>query len=241
MYEFSSRIRYSETDSEGKLSLMALLDYFQDASTFHSEELGVGVDYLEENHLAWVLSAWQIVTQRFPKFGEEVIIGTFPYEFKGVMGGRNFYMKDADGSMIARANSLWTLVDVQDNRLVRPTQKMLSAYTLEPKLEMEYAPRKIRIPEADQTGVVCFREEDIIVRAHHLDTNHHVNNGQFIRMAMSCLPENVSVVQMRAEYKKQAFLGDVLKPYMVREEDKYIISLRDLEDKPYVNAEFTVL
>lgn len=241
MYEFSGRIRYSETDSEGYLSLVSLLDYFQDASSFHSEELGVGVSYLKENHIAWVLSAWQIVVERFPKFGEEVVVGTFPYEFKGALGGRNFYMKDASGRMIAWANSLWSLVDLQSMRLVRLTEKLLSAYVLEPKLEMEYASRKISVPEATEEGISCFQGKEITVRAHHLDTNHHVNNGQFIRMAMSCLPEGVSVAQMRAEYKKQAFLGDVIKPFVVREDDRYIVSLRDAQDKPYVNVEFTVL
>ena len=34
MYAFDSRIRYSETDSEGYLTLDALLNYFQDCSTF---------------------------------------------------------------------------------------------------------------------------------------------------------------------------------------------------------------
>ena len=42
-YEFTSRIRYSETDTNGNLSLEALMNYFQDASTFQSEELGVGL------------------------------------------------------------------------------------------------------------------------------------------------------------------------------------------------------
>ena len=48
MFEFTSKVRYSETDSEGKLSLPALLDYFQDSSTFQSEELGLGIEYTKD-------------------------------------------------------------------------------------------------------------------------------------------------------------------------------------------------
>ena len=73
MYQFNGRIRYSEVDSEGKLSLESLLDYFQDCSTFHSEDLGLGVEYLKEKHMAWVLSAWQIVVERYPKLCERVV------------------------------------------------------------------------------------------------------------------------------------------------------------------------
>ena len=34
MYTFDSRVRYSETGEDGLLSLPAIVDYFQDASTF---------------------------------------------------------------------------------------------------------------------------------------------------------------------------------------------------------------
>ena len=42
MYTFDSRVRYSETDSGGKLTMASLINYFQDCSTFQAEELGVG-------------------------------------------------------------------------------------------------------------------------------------------------------------------------------------------------------
>ena len=57
MYSFNSRIRYSELDETGRLRLESLLDYFQDCSTFHSEDIGLGVDYLKERHLGDVLLA----------------------------------------------------------------------------------------------------------------------------------------------------------------------------------------
>lgn len=44
--------------------------------------------------------------------------------------------------------------------------------------------------------------------------------------------------QMRAEYKKQAFLEDVLHPYVVQTENGYIICLQDEEGRPYVSVEF---
>lgn len=232
MYSFDSRIRYSETDSEGKLTLPALLNYFQDSSTFHSEDLGVGLAYNQELHLAWVLSAWQIVVDRFPYMGERVTIGTFPYEFKAFIGMRNFFLLGEDGSYIARANSVWTLLDVEAGKPTLPTKKMLDSYVLSEKLPMDYASRKIAIPDG---GDIV---DPIIVKKHHLDTNHHVNNVQYISIAMDYLPEKFVVTQMRAEYKKQAYLDDVFYPYIVRTEDGYVISLLDESEKPYVSVEF---
>ena len=52
MYSFDSRVRYSEVDDQGKLTFTSMIDYFQDCSSFHSEDVGVGIDYLKEAHIA---------------------------------------------------------------------------------------------------------------------------------------------------------------------------------------------
>ena len=259
-YTFESRIRYSETDREGNLTLAALLNYFQDASTFQSEDLGLGISYTKERNLAWVLSSWQIVVNRFPKMGEKVIVGTFPTDFKAFLGERNFYLLDEKGEYLAMANTLWILLRMDTGKPSLPTEEMLAKYTLEEKLAMEYAPRRINIPE----GGICG--EAIVVKKHHLDTNHHVNNGQYVSLAMEYLPENFTITQMRAEYKKQAFLDDVMHPCVVKISDGYedgadgnpgkrveadgeqsvncegstgyVIALSDSEGKPYAVVEF---
>ena len=86
MYNYQSRIRYSELDETGHLKIESLLDYFQDCSTFHSEDLGLGVEYVQDRHMVWVMSSWQMVVERYPKLGEEVTIGTATYKFKGFIG-----------------------------------------------------------------------------------------------------------------------------------------------------------
>ena len=56
MYSFDSRVRYSEVGEDKKLTLDGIINYFQDSSTFQSEELEIGVDMLEKLHRVWVLS-----------------------------------------------------------------------------------------------------------------------------------------------------------------------------------------
>jgi hypothetical protein len=43
LYTFTSKIRYSEIDETGRLSVPAAIDYLQDASTFHAESVGQGL------------------------------------------------------------------------------------------------------------------------------------------------------------------------------------------------------
>lgn len=233
MYTFGSRIRYSETDSEGRLTMASLLNYFQDCSTFHSEDVGLGVGYFKEAHQVWVLSSWQIVVNRYPDLCEHVMIGTQPYDMKGFLGYRNFAMMTEDGEYLAKANSIWSLLDLDRGKPVPVSGEMAQKYGIGEKLDMEYAPRKIVVPEGGVSG------ETIVVKQHHLDTNHHVNNGQFVNMAMEFLPKDFAIGQLRAEYKKQAFLDDVLLPYVAIDENKVVISLTDEKGAPYVVTEFS--
>jgi len=237
MYTFETRIRYSETNKEGILTLESLLDYFQDCSTFHSEDLGVGMKYLKEKNMVWVLSSWQIEVERFPELAEMVTVGTFPYEFKGCFGYRNFFMQDKDGVYLAKANTLWTILHTENFRPAHPTEDMIGKYELHEKLPMNYAGRKIGVPTEGEN------RQCIKVMPWHLDSNNHVNNVQYIRMASSFLPENFSVKGMRAEYKKQAYLGDVLCPFVAGRQtedggENVVVSLRDGNGNAYVNVEF---
>lgn len=97
MYIFESRVRYSEVTKEQTLDLYAILNYFQDCSNFQSADLGVGVQYLTERSRAWLLSAWQVELIHLPRLFDPIIIGTWPYDFKGVYGYRNFILCDRKG------------------------------------------------------------------------------------------------------------------------------------------------
>lgn len=232
MYTFESRIRYSETDCGGKLTLGGLLNYFQDCSTFQSEEVGQGISYMKEKKKAWVLASWQIAALRYPKLGERVTIGTLPYKFRHYMGFRNFFMLDAEGNYLAKANSLWTLIDLETGKPVEPLPEMLEAYKTEERIDMEYADRRIAVPQGGSSP------ESVKVEKHMLDTNHHVNNGQYVAIAEGFLPEGLTVRQIRVEYKKQAFLGDVFLPRLNRSGNLYIISLENREGGAYAIVEF---
>ena len=232
MYKFDSRIRYSETDSEGNLTMMALLNYFQDCSTFQSEDAGVGIRYCLDRDLVWVLNSWQIVPIRLPKLGEKVTIATCPYDFQKFMGYRNFMMFDEAGNYLAKANSIWSLINLKTGRFEMPDDNMLKGYPVEERITMDYAGRKISVPAGGET------KEPITVLPHHLDANHHVNNGQYVAMAFEYLPEGAVIKQLRAEYRKQAFLGNVLIPYVVAEDTRIVVSLQDDSGKAYAVVEF---
>lgn len=235
MYTFDGRVRYSEVGEDGCMSIQSLLDYFQDCSTFHSEDIGLGVEYFKKIGQVWLMSFWQICIGRYPRLNERIVIGTAPYEFRGFMGCRNFLMQTEGGEALAWANSIWTLMDTESMRPVKPNEKMLEGYVLEERYPMTYAPRKIAVPGGG------LAREPFTVKAHHLDTNHHVNNGQYVRMAMDYIPADFKIRQLRVEYKKQAVLGDEIYPLVSCGGDGslYTVCLNTGEGEPYCIVELS--
>lgn len=231
-YSFESRVRYSEIGADKKLTVLSLLDYFQDASIFNSEAVGRDFRVLTAEKRAWLLSSWQIVVKRYPGFGEKVKISTWPYAFRSVFGDRNFLMTDESGQRLAYANSVWVYTDTENGKAVRVPSSEVDAYQFSEKLDMDYAPRKIRVPGEGR------EEKPVTIMKHHLDTNNHVNNGQYVLMASEYLPDDFEIGQMRAEYKTAALLDDAVIPVIYEEEGVYVISLNAESGKQFAVVEF---
>lgn len=234
MYYMNSRVRYSEVDSNRKMTIAALVDNLQDCCTFQSEELGIGVDYLAKNHCAWILSSWEIVVCDFPKFLQNIKVATWPYDFKSFYGYRNFTVEDMDGKMLAYANSVWVYLDTDNLRPIRIPDELAQKYLTEktPMLEGDWSERKVKVDGA------CELKEPIVVQKSQIDTNHHVNNGKYIQVALEYLPEDFQVGRIRVEYRKAAVLGDIFYPEVYRNEDVVSVVLADEGKKPYAVIQF---
>lgn len=227
MYEFQSRVRYSEINEQGNLSLNGIINYFQDVTNFHSEYVGDGLKKAEEKKQFWMLISWQIIIDKYPAHAENIRIGTLPYDFSGNLGLRNFVIMNSAGKYMVRANSIWTMVDGNTGRPMRIPKETQKLYGFDEPIAMDYAPRKIKLLENME------QFESVKVTRHMIDSNHHVNNGQYVQIAVDLLPTGVEVRELRVEYKKQAMLGDEIIPYVGQDEERYVISLCGSDNKPY--------
>ena len=75
------------------------------------------------------------------------------------------------------------------------------------------------------------------MRKYHIDTNEHVNNCQYVQMALEGLEKPVEVEKMRVEYKKSAVYGDVIYPKVAYEEDRTVVELSDENGNAYAVVE----
>lgn len=232
MYQFESRIRYSEVDADCRLTLSALMNYFQDCSSFHSESLGLGVEYLAQHHVTWMLSSWQICLNELPKLTDPVVIQTWPYEMKAFYGYRNFSMNRPDGSRLAYANSIWVLIDTDTGRPVKVPQEVIEAYGRDEQLPMECSERKIPLPD----GLMV--QGDLVVPSHFIDSNHHMNNEKYVVIALEYVDRDFPIGEIRVEYKKEAKLGDHVLVAVDKTAERITVALEDESGKPYAVIAF---
>ena len=234
MYTFDSRVRYSETDENGELTPLAMINYLQDCSTFQSEQLGVGIAWLREKKRAWLLNSWKILIDRTPSLGEAIHIGTFAYGFKGIYGYRHFFIRDASGAFCVRADSIWFLCDTETMTPVKATDEFTAPYLKGEGIELGMGAIKRKIPLPGNMKLAG----KIPVMRHHLDTNHHVNNAQYVNIAL----EAVGIrhpSEIRAEYRRAAVLGDELSVYTGPDgEGGTVASVCSADEKPYAIIAF---
>ena len=67
--------------------------------------------------------------------------------------------------------------------------------------------------------------EPIKVLRADIDYNKHLNNANYVRMAMELLPEDFVVTGLRVEYRVAAKLADSLTPTIYKIADGIIVSL----------------
>lgn len=232
MYTIEGRVRYSEVDSGNRMKLPAIINYFQDCTTFQSEDMGMGHQTLEKHGKVWILSSWQIEVDRYPFIGEKIKVDTWSTGFEGIYGHREFRMRTESGEVVAWAHSLWLYMDVKKGRPTRPDEETQQAYGEEHLMEREILPRKIALPKETEA---C---ESFPVLRCQIDTNEHVNNCQYIQMALEVLPECGHAGKIRVEYKKSAVLGDRIYPGIATDEERKIVELCTAEEIPYAVVEF---
>lgn len=240
MYEFTSRVRYSEVGPDLKMKMAALMDRMQDCATFHSQAIGRGPKPIGQVKSAWIIVSWQIICKRMPVFNENITTKTLANRFHGFEGDRDFTIRNDRGDLLAYAASRWIYFDFETQRPMRVPQAEIDGYGVdpaietEPDVELERAPRHLKVPGDLEPRI----RHAIRIRKNHIDSNRHVNNLQYIDMALSVLPTGFEIKEMRAAYSHQAVLGDVLTPLVYDEDRKVTVILKNKEGLTCATVQF---
>ena len=220
MYSLKYKVTTSTCDSEGRLKLYSALQMMQDCSEMWIDSEPGVKQYFAEQNMAQLLATRQVEIIRVPEYKEELTVTSTVYDMKPMFGFRNTFIYDAQGNPCYKTWSMGAFVDKVAGKLKRVDQATIDSMNLEPQKEMNYRDRRIILPK--QGGDIL---EPVKVLRADIDYNKHMNNANYVRMAMELLPENMVVRGMRVEYRVAAKLGDILTPTMYQIADGFIVSL----------------
>ena len=220
MFSLDYKVTTSTCDSEGRLKLYSALQMMQDCSEMWIDCEPDVKQYFTEQNMAQLLATRQVEIIRVPEYKENLTVTTSVYGMKPMFGFRNTFIYDSEGKPCYRTWSMGAFVDKTAGKLKRVDDATIASMTLEPQLEMNYKDRRIILPKENGETLDPIK----VLRA-DIDYNKHVNNANYVRVAMELLPENFKVRGLRVEYRVAAKLGDVLIPTIYKIEGGFIISL----------------
>ena len=220
MYTLNYKVTTSCCDCEGKLKLYSALQMMQDCSEMWIDSEPTARKFFTDNNMTQLLATRQVEVLRVPSYKEDLTVTTSIYEVMPMYGFRNTFIRDAQGQPCYRTWSMGAFVDLATGRLARLSEDAIASLTLEPKQEMNYRARRIILPKQD--GMVL---EPVSVMRADIDYNRHMNNANYVRLAMELLPDGFEVRNLRVEYRIAAKLGDRLTPVLYQTDGGYIVSL----------------
>lgn len=232
MYTLNYKVTTSCCDSEGKLKLYSALQMMQDCSEMWIDSEPTARKFFTDNNMTQLLATRQVEVVRVPRFKEELTVTTSIYEVLPMYGFRNTFIRDALGQPCYRTWSMGAFVDLATGRPARLSEGAIASLTLEPKQEMNYRGRRIILPKQDGTVL-----KPVPVMRADIDYNRHMNNANYVRIAMELLPEGFEVTDMRVEYRIAAKLGDQLTPTLYPIDGGYIVALA-IDNHPSAIMEF---
>ena len=233
MYSLNYKVTTSTCDSEGRLKLYSALQMMQDCSEMWIDSEPVVKQYFTEQNMAQLLASRQVEVIRVPEYKEELTATTSVYGMKPMFGFRNTFIYDAKGKPCYRTWSMGAFVDKTTGKLKRVDDATIASMTLEPQLEMKYRDRRIILPKDGGRALDPIR----VLRA-DIDYNRHLNNANYIRMAMELLPDDFEVKGLRVEYRVPAKLGDMLMPTLYQIDGGIVVAL-SIGTEMSAIAEFT--
>lgn len=196
-------IRAYEVGPDETASVLTVCDLLQEAAGEHARASDrEGFPLSNGGWSTWVMSRLALEVDRRPRMRERIEVETWPSSLDGLRATRDFRVTHG-GSVLARATSLWFLLDVERRRPVRlpPAMKGFEVRDKERALGLGDEPRA---PE----NVEHQRSFD--VRRSDLDRVGHANNVRFVEWVLEGVPDGDGLRGVDVLYRSEAVYGDTV-------------------------------
>ena len=193
-----------------------------------------GVTCREKYNAFWIFMKTRLDFTRRPDWREKVVVDTFPVDNIGLKTHVDTVFRDKSGEIIIKAELEACVLDISTHRPVRlesvhyPTENFPESVFDEPFDRFD----------------IDFSEEDFsfeqTVRSHHIDMSHHMNNTEYIKLALDTFTDDFllshEVKSMEVHYKGESREGETLRVYrktsdngtfvVIKERDRTVFEMK---------------
>ncbi|KAG0616393.1 hypothetical protein M758_5G111500 [Ceratodon purpureus] len=221
VYRQTFVIRSYEAGFDKSASIETIANLFQETALNHvglSKFVGDGMGTthaMMRHRLIWVVTRMHVEVDRYPVWGDVVEIDSWVAgEGKNGMR-RDFIVRDyATGEVIARATSIWVMMNQDTRRLSKMPQEVLaeiSPHFLDKKcIQSSEGCQKIK----KLNDSAPYIRSDLVPRLRDMDMNQHVNNVKYISWVLESVPQSLLVAHelasMTLEYRRECTPSDVV-------------------------------
>ena len=175
----------------------------QEMAEEHADLNNLGYGWAVENHKIWVETRGNYEFFRRPGWKETISLRTNTGQAGAVQARRFVEMTDKDGNVLARADLLWVLIDIDTRRPFPIKRAQLSINGLEcpPITEELVCPEWSEQPLATCAHTASRRD---------IDFNGHINNSAYLVWALDTLPLELtpegSPTRVHMAFRKECML-----------------------------------
>lgn len=225
-YKLRTSVDIHDVDYNGIAKASSVLKYIQSAAQAQLNDNGMSYDQLKSNSRAFLLSRLKLEILKPLRAYTPLTAITYPCDSRGYRFLR-CYELECDGETVARAISVWALIDTDTKALVKVDDFNLNLPTLPPN-NLILGTMKMPSTLIDVGGYGVHYGD--------VDQNRHMNNTKYPDMYSSFLPLNGKMIRsITINYAGEAEIGDKLR--VQRAEEGGFFYFRTIRSDGKVNSE----
>ncbi len=176
------RVNWYDTDLNGQIKMSSIANYLQESAWRHAEHLGFGYEDARNRNEYWVIIALMVKMIGYPRWGQRIIVETWPKGIERLFAYRDFKIMDEDGTVLGAATSTWMILDLDTHRpkkvdIVKPVLHL----AVRQDILSENPPH---LPPLDHHQHYISRN----VQFSEVDFYGHVNNTRYLDWCLDALP-----------------------------------------------------
>jgi medium-chain acyl-[acyl-carrier-protein] hydrolase len=198
------QVRSYDIGFNGRMRISRLCSYFQEVAGKHASHLNLGYRYMQESGMVWVLSRLYVEFLKFPGWGDDFYLETWPLGMERIFFRRDYRMDNGSETLITAA-SYWIPIDITTRK---PCKVPLDENVLmanRGRYGLKIPDGNIPAPSGGDTGYIQVKYSD-------LDQNGHVNNARYVEWIFDHLGHDVADKPaprfFAIEYKHEVKLED---------------------------------